>query len=379
MTNDARVRRIYLFLLALTVASAVGLQGWRTLLNNFAVEAAGVDGLGMGLVQSVREIPGFLALLVVYLLLVIREHRLAALSVAVCGVGVAATGLFPSVWGLGMTTVVMSFGFHYFETCNQSMTLQYFDRASAPVVLGRLRGASSIGNLAVGGFIFLAAGSADYPLLFAVIGGTVALVGAACAFWDPGAGPVVPQRRGMVLRRRYWLFYLLTFLSGARRQIFVAFAVFLMVERFGFGVREITALFVFNNLVNWFAGPLTGKAVARFGERRVMTVEYAGLALVFTVYALTGSKWVVAAMYVLDHLFYNCTIAVRTYFQKIADPADIAPSMAVGFTINHVAAVAVPAVGGLLWLLDPAVVFLGGAGMALVSLVFVQFVRVPED
>ncbi|MBU1003725.1 MAG: MFS transporter [Proteobacteria bacterium] len=371
-------RRIYLFLLVLTVASTVGLQGWRTLINNFAVEAAGLDGLGMGVVQSVREVPGFLSLLVVYLLLVIREQRLAALSVLIMGVGVAATGLFPSVWGLAFTTLIMSFGFHYFETCNQSLTLQHFDRATAPMVFGRLRGVASVGNLVIGAAIFLLSPYLEYAQLFALVGIVVALVGAALLWFNPRDTETQPQRKTMVLRGKYWLFYLLTFLAGARRQIFVAFSVFLMVERFGFSVREVTALFVLNNAINWFAGPWIGRAVVRLGERRILSVEYAGLVLVFLVYATTGSKAVVAVMYVLDHLLFNCAFAIRTYFQKIADPADIAPSMAVGFTINHIAAVIVPVTGGLLWLLHPAVVFYAGAGLSLVSLACVQFIRTPE-
>ncbi|BBD09063.1 MFS transporter [Desulfovibrio ferrophilus] len=377
MDIHAQKKRIYLFLIILTVASAMGLQGWRTLINNFAVEAAGLDGLGMGVVQSVREIPGFLALLVVYLLLIIREHRLAALSVLIMGLGVAGTGLFPSVWGLALTTLVMSFGFHYFETCNQSLTLQHFDSATAPIVFGRLRGMMSVGNLIMGGAIFILAPVLEYTQLFALVGVAVAVAGASMLWFEPRGGQTEPQRKTMVLRWKYWLYYLLTFLAGARRQIFVAFSVFLLVERFGFSVREVTALFVLNNAINWFAGPWIGRAVVRLGERRVLSVEYAGLVLVFMVYAQTGSKAVVALMYVLDHLLFNCAFAIRTYFQKIAKPADIAPSMAVGFTINHIAAVVVPVTGGLLWLVDPAMVFYAGAGLALVSLVCVQLIRTP--
>ena len=123
---------MYRFLVVLTVASAVGLQGWRTLFNNFAVEVAGMNGAQVGIIQSVREIPGFLALLAVYVMLVVKEHRLSALSILVLGLGVAATGLFPSFAGLTLTTLVMSFGFHYYETAKRSLTLQYFDALTAP-------------------------------------------------------------------------------------------------------------------------------------------------------------------------------------------------------------------------------------------------------
>ena len=83
----------------------------------------------------------------------------------------------------------------------------------------------------------------------------------------------------------------------------------------------------------------------RFGERKVLSLEYSSLIFIFLAYAAVGSKTLVAFLYILDHIFFNFSIAIRTYFQKIGDPRDIASSMAVGFTINHVAAVFLPAIG----------------------------------
>ncbi len=92
----------------------------------------------------------------------------------------------------------------------------------------------------------------------------------------------------------------------------------------------------------------------------VLSLEYAGLIFVFLAYATVESKTVVAILYILDHIFFNFSIAIRTYFQKIGDPRDIAPSMAVGFTINHVTAVVIPAIGGLVWMIDYRILFVGG-------------------
>jgi hypothetical protein len=368
---------MFVFLLVLTVASFAGLQGWRTLLNNFAVEAAGISGAQMGVIQSVREIPGFLALLVVYLLFVVSEHRLAALSILVLGLGIGLTGWLPSFAGLVFTTLLMSFGFHYYETVNQSLTLQYFDRATAPLVLGRLRGVGAATNIAVAGIFFLVAPWLEFTVLFTGLALAVCAAGVWAVTRDPSDKDLPVQTRRMVFRRKYWLYYVLTFLAGARRQVFVAFAVFLLVEKFGFSLREVAGLFVINNLINTMANPLIGKAIARFGERRVLSLEYAVLLVVFFTYAFAGNRWLVAGMYVVDHLVFNFAMAVRTYFQKIGDPGDIAPSMAVGFTINHVAAVVVPVLGGAAWLLDYRAVFLGGMALALCSLVMVQFMRPP--
>lgn len=367
-------RRMFVFLLVLTVAAALGLQGWRTLINNFAVEVGHLSGFDMGLVQSFREVPGFLALLVIYLLLFISEHRLAALSVLTVGLGVSMAGLFPSTVGIIATTMIMSFGLHYYETVNQSLTLQYFDKSTAPLVFGRLRSLGAATNIVVGGLILLLSYQLSYTVLFALVGGVTMAIGAWSLTQDPSDKELPPQRKKMVVRKQYWLFYALTLLAGSRRQIFMAFSVFLLVLKFEFSVQEVTILFIINNVVGYFANPLIGKAVNRFGERAVLSLEYVTLIGVFLVYAGTESKMVVACMYILDHLVFNFAMAIRTFFQKIADPQDIAPSMAVGFTINHIAAVIVPVLGGMLWLVDYRIVFVGGAVLSALSLIFTQLI-----
>lgn len=367
---------MYRFLMVLTISSTIGLQVWLTLFNNFAVEIAGLAGNYIGIIQSVREVPGFLALLAVFVILFVKEYRLSAISILILGIGIAVTGYFSSFAGLLLTTLLMSFGFHYYETTNMSLTLQYFDKYRSPWVFGKQRSAAAASSIAVGIAIYLLAFVLNYSQIYLVMGGLIAVT----AVWGLAQNPVdretVPQHKKMIFRRQYWLFYFLTFMAGARRQIFMAFSVLLMVQKFQYSVQEVTALFVINNIINYYLSPLIGKCIIRFGERKVLSLEYFGLIFVFLAYALTGSKLVVAILYILDHIFFNFAIAIRTYFQKVADPRDIAPSMAVGFTINHIAAVFLPAVGGFLWVIDYRIPFVAGAAMALISLLAVQKIKV---
>ncbi len=366
---------MFRFLALLTISSFVGLQTWRTLFNNFAVEVAGLEGNHIGVIQSVREIPGFLALLAIYLLLVMKEHRLSALSIILLGAGVGMTGFFPTYLGLILTTLVMSFGFHYYETTNQSLTLQYFNRQTSPLIFGKLRSYGAASNIGVGLLIYMLSFLLNYRQIFLAIGLMILVTGVWALRQDPTRTDVVVQRKKMILKRRYWLYYFLTFMAGARRQVFVAFAVFLLVKKFSFSVQEITMLFILNNIINYFLSPVIGRSIARFGERPVLTLEYASLIGIFIAYAVVESRIVVTILYIMDHIFFNFSIAIRTYFQKIGDPQDIAPSMAVGFTINHIAAVVIPAAGGILWMLDYRIPFMAGAGMSLISLLAVQAIR----
>ncbi|CAB5079297.1 Uncharacterized MFS-type transporter [Olavius algarvensis associated proteobacterium Delta 3] len=368
---------MYRFLIVMTIASAVGLQSWQTLFNNFAVEAAGLEGKHVGVIQSVREIPGFLALLAVYVMLILREHRLSALSILFLGIGLAATGLFPSFTGLMLTTLVSSFGFHYFETTNQSLTLQYFKPDTAPWVFGKQRSYAAATNIGIGLTIFILASFLNFTNMYLLFGGLVTAAGLWGFLQNPARLDITPQRKQMVFRKKYWLFYFLTFMAGARRQVFIAFAVFLLVKKFDYSIQEVTVLFVVNNSINYFLSPMIGRSIIRFGERKVLSLEYSGLVFVFLAYAYVESRYLVAVLYILDHMFFNFSMAIQTYFQKVGDPRDIAPSMAVGFTINHIAAVVLPAIGGLLWMVDYRIPFIAGAGMALVSLTAVQWIRTP--
>jgi Major Facilitator Superfamily len=368
---------MYRYLIVFTICSTMGLQTWLTLFNNFAVEVAGLGGNQIGMIQSVREIPGFLALLAVFVIMFIKEHRLSALSILILGLGLAFTGWFPSYSGLMTTTLLMSFGFHYFETTNMSLTLQYFDQGTSPWVFGQQRSFAAASNIAVGILIYFAAFLMNYAGIYLLIGGLTFFAGLWGLLQDPSDKTLVPQHKKMILRKKYWLFYFLTFMAGARRQIFMAFAVLLMVQKFKYSVQEITILFVINNIINYYLSPLIGRSIIRFGERKVLSLEYFSLIIIFLAYATTTSKLLVAALYILDHIFFNFAIAIRTYFQKVGDRRDIAPSMAVGFTINHIAAVFLPALGGVLWMIDYRIPFFGGAMMALVSLFAIQLIRTP--
>jgi predicted MFS family arabinose efflux permease len=375
---DIKKDRMFRFLAVLTIASVAGLQTWRTLFNNFAVEVAHLEGNHIGMIQSVREIPGFLALLAIFIIMVLREHKLSTLSILTMGIGVTITGIFPSYTGLIFTTLIMSFGFHYYETTNQSLTLQYFDQQTSPWVFGKLRSYAAGTNIGIGVVIFSMTAVLSYMQIYLALGLLIVAVGIWGLFQHPTRKDIVPQRKKMILRKKYWLYYFLTFMAGARRQIFIAFAVFLLVKKFEYSIQEVTILFVVNNAINFILTPQIGKAIIRYGERKVLSVEYGTLIAVFIAYAYVDSKWIITVLYIIDHIVFNFSIAIRTYFQKVGDPRDIAPSMAVGFTINHIAAVVIPAVGGIVWMVDYKIPFLAGAVMSLISFFAVQMIRIKK-
>ncbi|MEJ2609845.1 MAG: MFS transporter [Candidatus Thiodiazotropha sp.] len=372
-------RRPEILLLLMAIAVPLSFATWQTLLNNFAIERAAFTGREIGILQSLREIPGFLAFGTVFLLLLIREQRLAYLSLTLLGLGTALTGFFPSVMGLYVTTVIMSIGFHYYETLQTSLALQWTDKSDTAETLGRLIAAGSFASLITFGLIWLGDDllQLEYHWIYLVMGCLTLIIAAIAWLGFPLFPQKTEQHKHMVLRKRYWLYYLLTFMSGARRQIFVVFAGFLMVEKFGYSISQIAQLFLINAAINIYFAPRIGRLISQIGERRALLIEYAGLIFVFFGYTLVETTWAAGTLYVIDHLFFAMAIALKTYFQKIAAAEDIASTSGVSFSINHIAAVVIPALFGLIWLTSPALVFYAGAGMAAISLLL--SLLVPES
>ncbi|HAS6395093.1 TPA: MFS transporter [Vibrio vulnificus] len=358
------------FLLLISIIVPIVFSTWMALLNNFVIEKAQFDGADIGLLQSVREIPGFLAFTVVFVLLFVREQRFMLISLAMLTLGTALTGFFPSLFGLLATTLLMSTGFHYFETLKQSLSLQWLSKEEAPEMLGKLVSIGALASLVTYGAIWLLleVWQLSFQMVYLLAGGVGFVLVMVMAFAFPQFQTTVVQNKKLVLRKRYWLYYALTFMSGARRQIFTVFAGFLMVEKFGYSAADITLLFLANYLFNFLFAKRIGRFIGVVGERKALTFEYVGLIFVFVGYALVQSAEWAAALYIIDHLFFALALAIKTYFQKIADPADMASTAGVAFTINHIAAVVIPVTFGVIWLVSPASVFYIGAFMAAISL-----------
>ena len=363
---------LYLFAAAVPLSFAT----WQALINNFSIEQVGFSGIEIGILQSLREIPGFIAFAVIFLLLILREQTIAFLSLAALGIGTALTGYLPSVYGLYFTTVLMSMGFHYAETIQQSLTMQLIDKDRLPIIMGKQIAVGSFTGLFVFAALYLMLDLLEvkFRLVYLLAGCLTIILACIMYFKFPQFKGEAEQHKKLVLRKRYWLYYLLTFFAGARRQIFVVFAGFLMVEKFGFSVGQMSLLFLVNGVLTIYLAPLIGRLVSYWGEKRTLTLEYGGLVVIFSAYAIAENALLASMLYILDHIFFAMAIALKSYLKKIADPADIASTAGVSFSINHIAAVLLPVILGMLWIISPAMVFIVGALLAVVSLLLSQLI-----
>ena len=364
----------------------LGFNVWNALFNNFAVEEIGISATQIGLTQSLRELPGLLGFLLGFLAIWLSEMRIMGLSVLLLGLGLVTTGWANGLGSLILGAMITSIGFHWFYPSSNSVVLMGVGREEAPEVLGRLRSvaafAAVLGTLIVWLFVEgaqigpVSIAPWGYRNTFYVVGGVV-IAGSFFALRNGRRQGKLLQRRKVIFRRDYWLYYLLTFMMGSRRHIFSTFAIFMLVQIYGISVRETALLFLANSIVSTLILPQLGKLVARFGERRVLSFNFIGLIVVFLGYAWVPYLPVLYTLFVLDNIFFGFNLALESYFQKIAHTREeITSNVSMAQTINHVSALVVPILGGILWeQISPSATFMAGVGIAIISLVLVQFIR----
>ena len=355
-----------------------GFNVWQAMFNNFAVEELGVGPASMGWIQAVREIPGLVGFLVGLLALFVSEIRIMALSVVLLGAGTFLAGQAINIPFLLLSTLVMSFGFHFFYPSNSAVVLMTVEKRHAPRSLGQLSSLGAMAALAATATVYLLAEPWGYRRLFMAVGVLITVWGLLLLPLG-GAKEGLPPRRQVILLRRYWLYYILTFLMGSRRHILTTFAIFLLVRKYGISVQTTATLFLINSLINTYALQLVGKLVGRLGERVMLTAACAALVFVFLGYAYVTYLPMLFVLYVIDNILFGFNMALTTYFQKVAvTPEEVTSNLSAAQTIEHIAAVVVPVIGGTIWeLFGSQAPFLVGVGIVLVSLVLTQFMRTP--
>lgn len=369
-------RRMLVYLLVSNFILYFGFQIWQILFNNYAVETLGVGPGAIGLIQAVREVPGLIGFLTGVLALYLSEVRIMAVSIITLGLGLILTGGASGLLVLLVATLVMSTGFHFFDTASQAVVLMSVTKREAPRILGAIGSLGAVAAVAASAAVFVLAGPLGYRWLYAAMGG-LAVIGGLALLPFRGAVEALPLGRRITLRRRYWLYYTLAFLLGSRRHIFTTFAILLLVRDFGISVQTSAILYLVNSIVSIVALRLAGTLVSRLGERLVLSVSFALLIPVFLGYAYVRSLPVLFALFVLDNLLFSASLALTTYFQKIAvTHEEITSNVSTQQTMNHISAVIIPIVGGTAWeVFGSQAPFLVGAAIVLASLVLTQFVR----
>lgn len=347
MNSDQAWKR----LVALSFLFMFGFTIYNGVFQNYLKDHFGAGPLQLGVLESTREVPGLLAAITTGMLLAHAESRIAALGLAIAGLGIAATAGANSYASLVLITVAWSIGFHLYASVSSAITLQIVKGQAGGHNLGRISGVgafATVSALSVSWVAFRYLHSLPYSASF-IIGGLCILASAVICFTlgkdaEKQANPV-----RLILRREYGLFYLLTFLEGCRRQIFSIFASFALIVVYHVPVANMLMLQLVNSILIAWTAPQIGKLVDRVGEKGPLSFYAVGLIVVFLGYALTRSVEALYALFLLDNILFSFSVGFTTYLHRIVRPGEMTPCLAMGVTMNHVAAVTVPVGGAWLW------------------------------
>ena len=347
-----------------------------TIYNNFIVERLHIEPHELGSVEALREVPGFLNALFIALMIHIAAPVVGGVALIVMGVGIMAYAKLSSIMTLAIFSLIWSLGFHCWTTLEQTMALTFSPAGEKGKWLGQLRSVHSIAWLLAIGLCMGLFPLLDYEGMF-VLAGAATVVGGIAIFCADRQRPAVGQK-GLVFRRRYGIFYALQFLQGCRKQMFITFAFFALVHVYKMPVGTAMILAMINQVFIFLTGPLMGRLVDRYGERRMLSFSYIGLILVFLGYAIIQHRPTLYFLFCIDNMIFFGGIALTTYVNKIAPEHDLKQTLAMGVTMNHISSVAAPLVGGMAWyFFGYKVIFFSGAVLALISLVVTQWVD-PE-
>lgn len=366
-------------LLAFTVFCVMfGFGSFTAAYTNFVVEILNIRPEQMGIVESIRELPGFLIIIVMALTMRISEPVLASAGLFLLAAGIGAIHFVNDITLLIILSFSWGLGMHTWLTVYPSMTLSLAKEGAQGRRMGQMASIGSLGMICGMLLVFVLGKTIGFRNVFSVSGITAAV--AACSALMISRDVGHHEKPRFVWKRKYSLYYVLTLLEGCRRQIFTTFAVFALVRKFETTVSGIALLMVVNSLVNTGFAHYIGKVIDRIGEKRVLVICYSLIIPVFIGYALIKQVHVLYLLYILDNILFLGSMSLTTYLQKISEPRDLMPSLAMGVSMNHAAAITVPVIGGFLWAsVGYPVTFIGGAAIAALSVLMSMRIKTSRE
>ncbi|GAB4488387.1 MAG: MFS transporter [Anaerolineales bacterium] len=356
--------------------------------NNFLNDRFALSGFERSFLEFPRELPGFLVVFVSAAFWFLGTHRLGVFSMFLAGVGAFLIGFAsPSYWVMVVWLFIYSMGDHLFMPIASTIGMQLARKGQDGRRLGQI---NSIRNAAtiLGSFLVFV-GFRYFGFSFSVTFGLAAAFFLFSAYLLYRMTPerTVERRSYLQLHREYKLYYALNVLSGTRKQIFITFAPWVLVQVFEQPTQIMATLFTIGGLIGILFQPLLGWTIDKFGERFVLAAD--AVILVFVCLGYGFAKFifpaeiaflVVCACFLLDQMIFSVSMARATYIKKIAkESGHIQPALTAAVTIDHVFSISAALVGGLIWnAFGFQYVFLMGVGLAVINFFTALQVRIPS-
>lgn len=354
--------------------------------NNYLAQVHHISEVARGGLEFPRELPGFLVVFVLTALLFLADTRIAAISAFLVGLALWGQGfLTPNFTVVVIWMLIWSTGAHLYMAISPTIALRLSSEGQEGRRLGQIGSLESLGSLL--GLVLVYWGASRFHFSFGIIfglAGVCALLACLCLVLIKPQ-PLTRVSRRLVFKKKYTLFYILNILFGARKQIFLTFAPWVLIKVFHSNIETFAILGFIGTVLSLFFRPLLGKAIDAWGERIIITIESAILILISILYGFSATWFadstavlIIMACYITDQLLFSVRMARTTFLNRIVDtPEDIAPTLSMGLTLDHAVSMAVPLGGGLLWAhFGYMPVFLASGILAIINLIVAAFI--PE-
>ncbi|HNV44527.1 MAG TPA: MFS transporter, partial [Exilispira sp.] len=360
-----------IFLIALTF-TYIGSTLQTGVFNNFAAEELKIRADQLGIYESLRESPGIIAVFVIALLMFLKEQYLAALATLLMAAGYFFYSRITEWHQLLLIGFIGSLGLHIHLPVSNAIAIFLAKENKQGQMLGRVQRFNFVGQFISMAIIIILGKKLSYRMAF-VLSAISLLIASVCYLSLPKDLGYIEKPK-IIVKKKYWVYYILTFLEGCRKQVFITFALFVLVKVYKMQIRYTAILMLFNAIMVIIFSPFIGYSIDRYGERTVLFISYFLVFFVFIGYAFFHNIWLLIACYTIDNILYLGSISLTSYIGKLVPKNELRPTLSMGVTMNHIAAVAMPIIGGILWeKLGYEVVFMIGAVIVIISLVFIPF------
>ena len=378
-------RDFNLFLLA-GLFSGIGAGINTSIFNNYLSDIFKLSEDIRGFLEVPREAPGFFIMLILAALSFFGDVRIAMLGMAAAGLGMLGLGTLSPTFALMIIWMMMySLGTHMIMPVTPSIGMALSNQESFGARLGTVSAFSLSGSIIAYVYIFLGFNFIHMTYQTAFITGTVFYVFAAFAVGMMKKGGPEVRKVKFVFRKRYSLYYVLAVISGARNQIFLTFAPWVLIKVFDVKPQMFAILGMVVALISIGTRKLIGKLIDSRGERFVLILEAIllfaiclGYAFSDRIFSASVAVVIIAGCYVMDNSMSAVEMARSTYVRKIAvDLADVTPTLSTGVSLQHITSMVIPIFGGLLWLkVGYQAVFMAAAVIAFLNLVLSRRIKI---
>jgi MFS family permease len=380
--------QLHLYLMAIAMASAASGM-WETSFNNFLNDTFHIGPAARGMLEFPRELPGLLSVLGIGVLSFLPETVSGAVAYGLAALGMIGVAVGGTSWIIMVVFMILwSTGLHLSQPVTSSLTMSFAPSEKRGRRMGQVGAVGGMGTIAGCVVVWLLgrAHGIHYQMIFFI--GAAAFLLAAVMIGRLHKVGIQKARPRLLVRRRYWLYYLLECLYGARKQIFLTFGPWVLIKIFGEPPATFAKLWIVSSIISIFFSPAVGHLIDRFGERAILTVDAFFIFVVCITYGFAESFFghvphtvlLLYVVYICDQLLFGISMARATYISKtVTDPDHLAPTLSIGVSVNHAVSMSIPTAGGFLWqAYGYQYVFLAAGAMAIVMVFVSSLVHVPR-